>query len=515
MSEQIPLEPSTRLSESVVWDIQRRYFEHAGQDAWSKGVVPHYVTTNAYVAKSYARVIAAYVEDLKAMTGEGGGLPEGPIHVVEMGAGSGRLGFLLSHELALLSRDRELPPFRVVLTDFTDTNVDAWLAHPDLADAFAEGRLDCARFDADDPAPLALRHSGETLDQVDGPVIVVANYVVDTLRQDAFAVRDGRLHEVLVRASMPTDAERTAEDPEASRDVDLSKTQRPTRLPYYDDAVLDGILQDYVGALDDAEILLPTGMIGALRYLRGRCDGRMLVVMGDKGYRAPRDMEGRTLGSLVKHGSFSVMANLDAVGRSLGGVMLTHGNRYTRFTIAAATTQTAPFRRLRGAYRDHIDSFGPAEYHRGFKLVRQAEGETPLAQILLLLRVSGYDPVVFARYGEQVLEACGEANAAMQQDLALCLAQVLDRTYALSPKDDVRFVAGRVFFRMERIVEAAQQFTKVTEVTPDRRTAWFNLGLCHERMGDPAEAKRCYQSALKADPEYGRAQAALERVKGA
>ena len=30
MSEQIPLEPSTRLSESVVWDIQRRYFEHAG-----------------------------------------------------------------------------------------------------------------------------------------------------------------------------------------------------------------------------------------------------------------------------------------------------------------------------------------------------------------------------------------------------------------------------------------------------------------------------------------------------
>jgi len=516
MSESVPLEPPVRLSASKVWDIQRRYFEHAGQRAWTRGVVPHYVTTNTYIARSYARVIAAFVQDLLSMpASQGGGLDRSqPVNVVELGAGSGRLGFLIAHELGLLSRDRDLPPFRVVLTDFTEANVSAWLEHPDLADAFDAGRLDCARFDADDPQPLELRRAGQTLDAVDGPLIVVGNYVVDTLRQDAFAVREGHLHEILVRAALPADAERDPSDPEVSREIELLKEQHPTRLPYYDDPVLDSILQDYLGALDKADVLMPVGMIRALRDLRSRCDDRMLVLMGDKGYRMPRDMENRRLGGLVKHGSFSVMANLDAVARSLGGTVLTHGNRYTRFTIAAATTQTAPFRRLRGAYRDDIDHFGPAEFHRGFKLIRQAGARAPLAQILLMIRLSGFDPVVFARWSDEVMKAAGEANGAMQQDLALCLAQVLDRTYALSPKDDVRFVAGRVLFRIDRVVEAHEQFRRVCLAMPSRRTAWFNRGLCEERLGRTDEARASYQAALRADPTYERAQVALARVRG-
>jgi hypothetical protein len=41
-----------------------------------------------------------------------------------------------------------LPPFRYVMTDFTQHNIDFWLKHPPLVPLFEEGVLDCALFDA-------------------------------------------------------------------------------------------------------------------------------------------------------------------------------------------------------------------------------------------------------------------------------------------------------------------------------------------------------------------------------
>lgn len=508
MAEHRELESPTRLSQSVVWDIQRRYFESAGQAAWSKGVVPHYITTNAYMARSYARLIAAWVEDQPGLD------RDEPVYVIELGAGSGKLGFLLSHELAILTRDRGLPSFCVVITDFTDANVAAWGEHPDLRPAFEAGRLDCARFDADDPQPLELRHSGRVLgpDPTANPMVAVANYVVDTLRQDAFAVKDGRLQQILVQACLPAESEYNADDPEVSREVILKKTRKSAKLPVYDDEALDGLLERYLGVLNRAEVLVPTGAIKALRYLAGVADDRLCVVSGDKGFRKPLDLERRALGELVKHGSFSMMANLDAVAHVMGAVNLFHDNRYTRFTIGAFSTVGGELPRFRGAFRDHINDFGPAEYHRLFKIARQEWKEAPIPLILLLIRLSGYDPVVFARWSKAILEECADAGAALQHDIALCLEQVLDRTYAVSRTDDVRFVGGRILFRLSRFVEAGAQFQRVCEATPNRRAAWFNLGLCHERNDRQVEALACFDRALELDPDYERARAARARV---
>ena len=41
-----PLETACRLSRSVLWRLQRRFFERRGMAAWSEGIVPHHVTCN-------------------------------------------------------------------------------------------------------------------------------------------------------------------------------------------------------------------------------------------------------------------------------------------------------------------------------------------------------------------------------------------------------------------------------------------------------------------------------------
>lgn len=511
------LEEPRRLSESVAWEMQRRFFEGSGPDAWANGVVPYYVTTNAYIARCYAHVIAAWVEDLLSIgnaNSETGIDRDQPIYVIEIGAGTGRLSFLLANELANLSEARQLPRFRVVATDFAEANVSRWLDHPDLRQVFSEGRFDGAVFDADEPAPISLVHGGLTLgpSPVANPMIVIANYVVDSLRQDAFLVKRGQLHEILVQAVMPAEATHDENAPDATVDVQMRKTTRPVELPVYDDPALDSLLARYAELLDHAEVLIPVGTIHALRFLRDLAGGRLCVLAGDKGYRGPLDLEGRELGELVKSGAFSFMANFDAIGHELGGVSLTHDNRYSRFTVAAYSTVDDELPRFRGAYREFINDFGPAEYNRLFKLARASWQDAPIALILLILRSSRYDPGVFLMWQERIMDAATEAGAAIREDIALCLEQVLARTYRVSQADDVRFVAGRVYYRLGRYPEAAAQFARVIADTPERAVAWYNLGLCSEREGQLSEARDHYRTATSLDAHYARARSALDRV---
>lgn len=119
--------------------------------------------------------------------------------------------------------------FKYVVTDFSHANFGFWMNHPRLQDLFALGILDFAVFDAEaepgfvggehagahggqgnagdagqaeegdnDPGTsrarmwgsgcLRLELSGEELrpGDLENPIIVVANYVFDSLKQDAF-----------------------------------------------------------------------------------------------------------------------------------------------------------------------------------------------------------------------------------------------------------------------------------------------------------------------------------------
>jgi hypothetical protein len=91
------VEEPRRLSASRLWEIQRRYFEQAGVGAWSGGTVPTYVTTNAFIARAYARVVAAYLRD-RRQAGYCGAAE--PAYIVELGAGSGRLAYHFLKRLA-------------------------------------------------------------------------------------------------------------------------------------------------------------------------------------------------------------------------------------------------------------------------------------------------------------------------------------------------------------------------------------------------------------------------------
>ena len=201
------------------------FYDQNGIQSWSKGIVPSFVTSNAFIGHSYARLILGYLRDVYEKSDKYGKSgsdanadanadADGDLkdvkekekcYIVELGGGSGKLAFYILKALQqLIHRDRDhcsssssssgcynyLNHVEIVyvLTDFTESNVKFWETHPSLqqfvsksksdlvgedegananADVEAEAdgllSLDFAKFEAVHDTELFLRVSGTTL----------------------------------------------------------------------------------------------------------------------------------------------------------------------------------------------------------------------------------------------------------------------------------------------------------------------------------------------------------------
>lgn len=68
-------------------------------ELWNKGVVPNFVSSNAYIAHSYAQLIIAFLQDGMK---EDSTMPldmHDPLYIVELGAGKGKFSHLRTDSL--------------------------------------------------------------------------------------------------------------------------------------------------------------------------------------------------------------------------------------------------------------------------------------------------------------------------------------------------------------------------------------------------------------------------------
>lgn len=64
LSQQIEVRPSTRCvledfvpcRQSHLWKLMMSFYDRKGPESWSQGIVPHFITCNTFIAKSYVKV---------------------------------------------------------------------------------------------------------------------------------------------------------------------------------------------------------------------------------------------------------------------------------------------------------------------------------------------------------------------------------------------------------------------------------------------------------------------------
>ncbi len=488
---QAPEAASYRLSESPLWDRQRDLYARTAPEIWGTSTVPHHITGNPRIANTYARLALAFFRSAGAWAPRAG--PEGVDvpHVVEVGGGTGRFGYLFVRAL------RDLAPgsrFTYVLTDFSAERVAAWIAHPSYRPLVEEGLLDFAVHDVDRLGPLRLEVSGRLLEagSLRSPVLGIANYVFDTLRHDGYAVREGRLRECHV--AVPDDR------------TDLSwQDVECGPVP----ADVAAVLAHYVEVLDDTAVLVPSGGLRCLEHLASLTSGTTCVLVADKGHSTVTELCGHPSPSVVWHGSgFSVMVNFDFLARWLrrrrGTAILPA--EPARSLVVAAFVQGAldDPDQFASWVRDQLLDTGPDNYF-ALRPLLSAGQPGSIESALAALRLSRHDPALLVELLPALLELLPVVPEHLKGEVARALRRVWDNYFPIGEPIDLALCVGLGFSAMGRFADAAAFLERSVAEHPDSAPAAFAMAMAHRGLRDLPVAMTWVTRALDLEPGFSQA----------
>ncbi len=441
------IEAPKPFSKSMIWDLQRKFFEQKCPQAWRQNVVPHYITNNPYIGHAYSKVVQGFINDHMAIdskkkhTAQPTINPNYPLYIVEIGAGSGCFAY---HFLKNFFKQQGLSSkngikAQYVITDFTKPNLDFCNHHPALQTFTEKGLLDFALFDIENEGPIQLLHAKTEISTktLKNPLVVIANYVFNSVKMDVFEMKDKQLYQGLVTA--------TSSQPDARLDdinliklLELSYTLAPCSTDYYTQPAWNKILKNYTRQLNNTAVLFPTTGLQCLDRLHKLTKGHFLLLTGDKGLVHASALKNRKKPHLVKHGSFSMPVNYHAMKvhmRNLGGLVL-HTDVYTHLNIMAFVIGAAPndFFQTRKAYQEVIYDFGPDDFFTTKKDLQQHLHQLNNQQLLRLLKLSRWDANVIKISYPVLRHTLASASETIQEAFTTGLEKVWSTYYPMQEK---------------------------------------------------------------------------------
>lgn len=511
------LEEKQHFSQSQLWDMQRHYFAGRGAAAWRHGEVPYYITSNPTIACAYAEIVFAFLQDQQRHSHS-----SEPLYICELGAGAGQFCFLFLDRLHSLCQESGVSPgfFRYILTDFTQSNLDAWLQHPRFQPFFRSGLLDIALFDVSRSTELALQLGGHTLaaGALRRPLAVIANYLFDSVPHDLFYFKDQVAHHCLVSLA-------TAEDPEIMDVAELLAKLfthydcQPLLECPYPEAALRELWNFYRRELSDAYLFFPAASIRCLQRLKSLSQSGLLLLSADKGDHSLGQVARKSPPELICHGSFSFRVNYHAFREfclQSGGAALIQKHQHQNIEVIGllmvdnADDCTATQR----AYQIHVGEFSPDDFYTLSNSFIKHLPEMQTKEILAYLRFAQYDALQLSRMMPRLMELAPDLSA--QETLALKSA--IDQTwkgyFSIQEERDLAFDIASFFYALNDFATALIYFQRTQNIYGTHTGTLYNMAVCHDLLNQPLQAMPLLHELLRTDPDNEAARALLDRLTG-
>ncbi len=506
MTEQewIILEQGKSLSQSALWQWHQNYYLESGIKAWEKDV-PHYITSNTFIANSYAELILNFMTEWAARDPN---YFKHPFYLLELGAGHAKFSFYLLKRLFEL---RKLWPenlqLRYIISDFSEKNLDSCFSHPCFQEYIAEGVLDFAIFDLEKRNPITLRLAQQELCSKDihNPIIVVANYVLDSIRSDCFYVDDRfRLHESLISIKAKAD-NLDGGIPKDLQNLNIEYTLKPVGLHHYQNKILDDFLLEYNQQLRDHSFIFPTESFYLIDYLRELSNNKLMMLASDKAYVDTAEFSSNRNPHIAFHGNcLSLMANFDALARYCA---IQGGDSYIQPAAPGLSTAVffdgfslSDFPKTQHAAVEYCNRFSPQDY---FVLYNAAitSHDTSLGLCASMLGLSCYDPCLFNRLLPMLNKLVPQAGESLKATLMRSAHLVAKQFYYLPYANDTYFDVGLFMHTVNEYKTALAYYQKSEQHFGPRFNSFYNLGLCHYHLSswDEAELYFCKALELQAD----------------
>lgn len=501
------LEKEVPLERSLLWSLQRRAYGELGSSAWGKGPVPLYITSNPFLARQYGAVLAGHLRD-RYHRGELD-LKE-PVYIVDSGAGAGRFGYLCQKELQRqLATHPQLASLDwvYVLVENVEETVEYWNQHPFLQEAFRKGKMDCAWMDVLESSQLSLRHRGETLtkEKVRNPLVLVANYLFDTLPQGLFKVKNGEILEGRVSLFVEREEVEDFTDPTLIDALQCTFSYHPLSLPFEElDRSVQRVLCHYKEEFEEAVACLPVAGFHFLDNLKGLSPKGGLLLCGDQGIGRKDQVASWGDPVISLHGTFSLPVDYYALGRYFeqeGGAAWRTEDHDTDFVLLAGVTDGGEWVETATAFDLVVNSFEPQNYWNLLNCLEEECPEPSLKQILHLVKLGNWDPPILFAFFDRVRLLAKEASLPEQVKLASCVEKVADHFFPLRPEESAFYTSlGILCFEMRQFSCALPLFEKSCALLPNYGASWLYAGLCYQMLGEREKGAAAIAKGKELDP---------------
>jgi hypothetical protein len=522
---------SIALSKSAIWAEMQEYYQQLGVQLWAEGIVPQQITNNKYLAKFYVSLIINQMESYYQSSGVAPVVGQ-PFYILELGSGHGRLAFyilqLLEEAMAQLGYPHNSICY--LMSDIGHSQLQFWQQHQALRPLVASGRLDFVMFDVLQDCQLTLINQQRCISaaSLDKPLTVIANYVFDTLPQDMFLVKDDQLFIYNISSNLNASNAKQQDYFEKTR---FRFVPQLVAQPYADSeplaASFNQILAEYLAlfAGKTVNVSLPVGALRALHTLRHFSQQETYVLVADKGLQLV-DWFAEYKPEIIKHGSFSMLVNFDAIQRFL---RLNAGHAYfttpanVELQIAGLLLQQPRCpqqrqRQLQLSWQQLAHGLSVIDvFQLCYPKDQPRQRFANLVELLALLQLSNWDANVFFDYHEILIALLEKQDWQLEQEqLARLLAgiQLVGRYYFFLEVDqDLPFVLGLLSYHLGEAATALAYYQQSLAYFGDTLETWYNLALVYQELKQDAACHEAIRQTLLLDADYEAALQLLDELQ--
>lgn len=499
------------LSESIIWKQMQKYYKDLGPTAWQQDIVPYQITSNKIIAHLYAALINSILLDHGSMNNQE------PFYILELGSGHGKFSFYLCKFLEILNL---YDKFNIVYiaSDISLKNIESWKSHPQLQKYIKAQQLDFACFDASLDQEIFLINSNKIITQssLNNNLIVIANYVFDTLAHDAFKINNHKVFASSINLQYKNKFCLQKIKYKYSHKLIDPKN-------YYNNSIFNEILLEYQKQLKQGIFLLPVGALNAISNIQRFSEKSTFFLVADKGNININDFRDRDNSSIATHGSVSFMVNFHAISRFLDlnqGLSIMSPNAYTDLQIACfiSNNHDNHNRFLEFGFKQVLYDVNPLHLINLCYYNDNINNWGSLQQILAVLSLSKWDPDLFYDLSEQLLQfinkslKTGNLDVEQEKDLEQGLELISAYFFKLSKNQDISFAIGNIYYILEKFDLAIENFKLSLLHFESTVEVWYNIALCYYAKKNMRLARKYLSEALKLNSKYSAAKKLLSEI---
>lgn len=502
-TERFEIEAATPFSESMIWELNRIFYEEKGISAWSDDIVPHHMTSNSSVGKTYAALILGLLKDVASK-----GNIKATVYILELGAGHGRLGFhILKHLQKLVAATEEtLPPYCYVLSDIVEENIAFFSDHPQFQHYFQKGVLDVSYFDAINSKKIYLQKSQKTIapNDLNQPLLAIANYFFDTIPNELFFIKE----EALFSYAVSIHSSLHPEEVDAAQLIDnisLSYHQSPVTQPLYEKKVVNELLEDYRTSISDTYLFFPKKSMECLSNLKAFSKAGLVLLTMDKGFHELDSLKNKKEPDLVTHGSFSLWVNyhaLSAFCTKQGGKALfpSFSNFHLEIGCLLFLNDPENYIHIDQAYNDFINDFGPDDFNSIKQLAYFNVSRLKLRELIALYRLSAYDSTIFAKLLPRLKHVSKTLTYQERTRLAQTMDCIWEMYFNINESLDLSYEIGGLFYDLGYYSKALTYFQHSESLFGIKADVSYNLALCYYQLRQDQQFYKILNEAKSAFP---------------